>query len=97
MVLDIIFVTLELIALFVILWVHLGKDFNGKEFSYRLKISTCWVSLTILGIINFLYYAFGPNHRTFNLVVGLIILVEICVEAVFVVYRLDKELEENEE
>ena len=97
MVLDVIFLSTIISALVIICWVHFGKNPNtGKEFSFRFKICTCWICLTIMGIVNVLYFVIKPEQSIFNLIIGIVCFLEVSTEAVLVVYRLDKELEESE-
>lgn len=98
MILDMILVSVIISALVIICWVHFGKDPNtGKEFSFRFRICTCWICLTIMGIVNILYYVYKPEQAILNLIIGIICFLEVSTEAVLVVFRLDKELEESEE
>lgn len=98
MILDMILMSVIISALVIICWVHFGKDPNtGKEFSFRFRICTCWICLTITGIVNVLYFAIKPEHSIFNLIIGIVCFLEVSTEAVLVVFRLDKELEKDEE
>ena len=97
MIIDWIFLSLVLSSLVILFWVHFGKDPEGKPFTYRLRICTCWTCLAVQGVANILEYAFSSSHLILNLVIGLIAFAEVVFEACFVVCRIDKELEENED
>lgn len=96
MIIDWIFLSLVLSSLVILFWVHFGKDPEGKPFTYRFRICTCWICLAVQGVANILEYAFSSSHLILNLVIGLIAFTEVIVEACYVVCRIDKELEDSE-
>ena len=97
MILDMILMSVIISAFVIICWVHFGKNPNtGEKFSFRFRICTCWICLTLMGIVNILYFAIKPEQNVFNLIVGIICFLEVSTEAVLVVFRLDKDLEESE-
>lgn len=96
MILDIIFLTLVTLSCMMMFWAHFGKNPDGKELSFRLKMSIYWICLTLIGIVNILYYVIKDSHYIFHLVIGLVAFIEVGVEAIIVVCNLDKDLEKSE-
>ena len=96
MIIDWIFLSLILSSLVILFWVHFGKDPDGEPFSYRFRICTCWICLTVQGVVNILEYVLSSSHLILNLVIGLVAFIEVITEACYVVCRIDKELEDNE-
>lgn len=58
----------------------------SKNFDGTIRLIVSYSCLSLMGVCNILYYCFGPNYL-FNLIVGLILVVEPVVLACIVLYR----------
>lgn len=96
MVIDTINLALSILSCIMAFWAHFGKNSDGKELSFRLKMTIYWSCLTLIGIINILCYVINDNHYVCNLVTGLISFIIVCVQAIIVVWILGGDLEESD-